>query len=130
MRKFIIAALIGSTVAAAPAAAQYGGRGGGYGYGQGVEQQLGQITQRVQRLRERRQITPQEAQRLFRQADGIDRLQDRYARDGLSRWEREDLLRRVQALRSQVRWERNDRYDRDDDRYDRDDRRDRRDRDD
>ncbi len=131
MRKFLIPAILISAVAvSAPAAAQ---NRGGYdprpGYGQnwgggGIERQLDQIEQRIDRLRDRRLISNREADRLFRQAEQIDRLHDRYRRDGLSRGEHNDLMRRIQYLRGQIREERQEgREDRYDDR--RDDRRDR-----
>ena len=130
MRKFIITAALLSVAAAAPAAAQDYGRGGygdrGYVHndwrGGHPDQQLRQIADRIERLRDRRQLSRVEANRLLRQVDQIDRLSDRYERDGLSGWERQDIQRRIQYLRTQVRWERNDdRYGNDrrdhDDRY-------------
>lgn len=146
MRKFLLSAIALSTVAtvATPAAAQYyqsrnQGYGQGYGqnYGQGygyqngqnIEQQLANLSQRVQRSFERRQISGNEARRLQREIDQVDRLFDRYARNGLTGYERQDLQNRVQNLRQQVRYERQEgRYDRRDDRnddrrYDRNDRR-------
>jgi Spy/CpxP family protein refolding chaperone len=131
MRKFLIPALLISAVAvSAPAAAQHRG---GYdprpGYGQhhgggGIERQIDQLEQRIDRLRDRRLISNREAQRLMRQAEDIDRLHDRYRRNGLSRYEHDDLMQRIQYLRQNIRYERQEgRQDRYDDRYD--DRRDR-----
>ncbi len=111
MRKALISALIlSSFAAAAPAAAQY--RGGGYDRGyrsdDRIDQQIRQIEDRIERAAERRLISGREANRLLRQADQIDRLEDRYSRNGLTRWEVQDLRQRLQNLRQQLRWERND----------------------
>lgn len=127
MRKFLLSAIALSTVAtvATPAAAQYyQGRqnyGQGYGYqnNQNINQQLAQLSQRVDRLYQRRLISSNEARRLTRQIDQIARLRDRYARNGINQNERYDLQNRIQYLRQQVREERQEgRYDRNDGRYD------------
>ena len=126
MRKFLIPALILASVAA-PAAAQYRGNGGGGSAG--IQQQINQIEGQIRTLRQRRLISPNEAQRLSRQADGIEQRLQRYRRDGLSQRERGDLRERIQNLRERVRSERHEgRQDRRDDRRDdhRDDRRDHR----
>ena len=125
MRKFLISAMLLSTVAAAaPAAAQYNR---GYGHqGQNIERQLDQIERRIDMLRDRRLISNNEAFRLSRQAEQIDRLHDRYRRNGLTQREHWDLQNRIQNLRQHLRAERREgRDDRRDDRWD-----DRRDRDD
>jgi hypothetical protein len=146
MRKILISAALASVAltAAAPASAQYypnnrnypnypnNNYGSNYGGGN-VDQQLDQITERIRRAQARGMISRGEAARLLRQADQIDRLYDRYRRDGLSRYEVSDIQRRIQYLRQQLRFQRQDgrwedRRDRHDDRYD--DRYDRRDRDD
>jgi opacity protein-like surface antigen len=125
MRKLLISALLlGAATAATPAAAQYSQRGydynqRGYGYDDRtyrdddrIDQQIAEIRDRIRRAADRRQITRREAERLLYQADQIDRLEDRYSRDGLSRWELQDLRSRVQDLRQQLRFERHDdRYD-------------------
>ena len=119
MRKFLISAMIlSSFAAAAPAAAQYGGGGYDRGYDRDnsrgyrddarIDQQIRQIEHRIRRAAENRTISGREANRLLRQADQIDRLEDRYSRNGLTRWEVQDLRQRVQNLRQQLRWERND----------------------
>ena len=115
MRKFLIPALILSAVTiTAPAAAQ---RGNGYGQnhgGAGIERQIDQMERQIDRLRDRRLISRNEATRLSRQAEQIDRLHDRYRRNGLSQGEHRDLLQRIQNLRQSVRYERregrNDRW--------------------
>ena len=149
MRKILISALlIGATMASVPASAQSWGQSWGQGRqyrsDDRIDHQIQQIEYRIRTARERRMITRGEADRLLRQADYIDRLEDRYSRNGLTRWEVQDLRQRVQNLRAQLRFERHDgrrwndrddrydhhdRYDRDD-RYGRDDRYDRYDRDD
>jgi TolA-binding protein len=127
MRKFLLSAVALTTVAAAaaPAAAQYYPQSRGYGYGQnhnqgrGVDQQLANISQRIDRAFQRRLISGNEARRLQREVEQIDRLQDRYARNGLTQREQWELQNRVQNLRQQLRYERQEgRYDRYDDRRD------------
>ena len=105
MRKFLISAMLLSSVAiSAPAAAQYRG---GYGHqGANIERQLDQIEREIDRLRDRRLISRDEAFRLDRRAEQIDRLHDRYRRNGLSQFEHRDLQNRIQHLRQSVRAER------------------------
>ncbi len=122
MRKILMSAvLLGTLASAAPAAAQYGDYRGGYGYNQGqnVDRQLANLSDRVDRLYQRRLISDREARRLSRQIDQTDRLYDQYRRNGLSRGEFYDIQNRIQNLRSQIREERQEgRWDRHDDRYD------------
>jgi hypothetical protein len=119
MRKILISALVlGATVVSVPASAQYNR---GYRSDDRIDQQIREIESRIERAAQQRRISRVEARRLLRQADQIDRLEDRYSRNGLTRWEAQDLRQRVQNLRSQLRFERQDR--RWDDRDDRDDRR-------
>lgn len=139
MRKFLISsALISVAAAAAPAYAQYDGRYDDRRYddrryedrrgyddyrgGQRIDQQLAQISQRIDRAYQRRLISSNEARRLQREVEQLDRLEDRYSRNGLTGWERQDLQRRLQSLRQRLQWERQEgREDRRDDwRYDRD----------
>ena len=122
MRKFLISAMLLSSVAiSAPAAAQVRG---GYGFQGGhIERQLDQLEREIDRLRDRRLISRDEAFRLDRRAEQIDRLHDRYRRNGLSQFEHRDLQNRIQHLRQAVRAERRegrfeDRRDRFDDRRD------------
>jgi hypothetical protein len=128
MRKILISAvLLGTLASAAPAAAQYGQNGGNYGYNQGqsIDRQLANLSDRVDRLYQRRLISEREARRLSRQIDQTDRLYDDFRRNGLTRREHYEIQNRIQNLRSQIREERQEgRDDRRDDRYD--DRRDRR----
>jgi hypothetical protein len=121
MRKILMSAvLLGTLASAAPAAAQYGDRGGyGYNQSQSIDRQLDNLSDRVDRLYQRRLISQREASRLSRQIDQTDRLYDQYRRNGLSRSEYFEIQNRIQNLRSQIREERQEgRYDRRDDRYD------------
>ena len=106
MRKIILPAIILATgLSAAPAAAQF------YGYGgQDIRRQLSQIVDRIHRAEARDMISQREENRLLRQASHVDRLLYRYQRNGLSSWEARDLRNRVQDLRQQLRFERNDRW--------------------
>jgi hypothetical protein len=115
MRKILISAALVSAVAmAAPAAAQYRdynrGNDRNYGYNQGrnIEREIDQIKQRIDQAARRGTISRSEANRLFRRADQLDRLADRYRRNGLSPREHDELQRRVQDLRQQLRFERRD----------------------
>jgi TolA-binding protein len=132
MRKILISALLvgATTLVSVPASAQYrSDYHRGYRSDDRIDHQIRQIEDRIRQARQNRRISRGEADRLLRQADYIDRLEDRYSRNGLSRWEIQDLRQRVQNLRQQLRWDRHDgRGGRDwDDRRDRDwdDRRDR-----
>ena len=149
MRKFIIGLVIASTAAlSVPAAAQYrnanpynyppshplhpnnqGRQQGGYGYNEGQTQQIAQridrLGQRIDNLSQRGAISRGEANRLSRELEQVDRLYDRYARNGLTQNESYDLQRRLQNVQQQLREDRQDgrnydnngRYD-DDRRYD------------
>jgi TolA-binding protein len=123
MRKFLIsAALLSAAAVTAPAAAQYRDydRGSDYRGGQGVERQLDQITDRIRRAEDRDRISRSEANRLLRQAEQIDRLYDRYRRNGINQREHYDLQNRIQNLRQRLQFERReDRYDDRRDRWDR-----------
>lgn len=111
MRKFLIAStlIISAAAFAAPASAQYypdnryGYRGGG-----GIDRQLQHIEDRIRRAADRGRITRREEYRLLRLAERIDRLEDRYSRNGLTQWEYRDLQNRVHHLRQQLRFERHD----------------------
>ena len=118
MRKLLLsAAFISVAAAAAPASAQYHGRYDDRRYDdrrhyddfrgeERIDRQLAQLSERIQRAYQRRLISSNEARRLEREIDQLDRLEDRYSRNGLSGWERQDLQRRVQHLRQRLQWER------------------------
>ena len=121
MRKFLIPALlIGATaITATPAAAQYRNDHRNdyrndyradqrYRSDDRIDHQLRQIEERIRHAARNGAITRREADRLLRQADQLDRLEDRYSRNGLTQWEARDLRNRLQQLRAQLRFERQD----------------------
>jgi hypothetical protein len=122
MKKLLIPALaIAVASAALPAAAQsYGGAYDRHGpsRGHGYEQNYGgwnAISQRKHNLDRRidqgvrnHQLSRREASRLQDELNSLVRLERSYMRDGLSRWERQDLDRRYDRLSDKVRYERND----------------------
>jgi hypothetical protein len=115
MRKFIIPAVLLSTAfAAAPAAAQYRDYDRGYGqgytqhHGRGIEQQLRQISQRIDNMYQRRLLSNNEASRLQRDVQNIERRLYDYARNGLSPREHQEIQYRIHNLRERLhreRWE-------------------------
>ena len=134
MRKIILTAvLLSSAFAAAPAAAQYRPYDRGYGYnqnfGRGIEQQLRQLSQRIDNMYQRRLLSNREASRLQRDVRDIERRLYDYSRNGLSPREHQDLQYRIHHLRERMqreRWEgRRERWDDRRDRWEdrRDDRR-------
>ena len=134
MKKVLLSVVAATTLAAAlPAVAQpYGNAYGhpsnrGYddrGYSQQhwtpMGQRIERLNQRIEQGVARGAITRGEARRLRMELMGLVRLENRYRQGGLNGWERQDLDRRFDQLRMQIREER-----RDDDRRDRryDDRR-------
>jgi len=141
MRKLIFSLTALSALAsAAPAMAQVYGQEdyrGGYNDRGGfdVDRRIDQLGERIERGIQRGVFDRREAYRLRTAHIQLSRLEDRYARNGLSRWERDDLNTRIQNLRERIRyaaqhgnatgrgWDDDDRWDRNDDnRYDRDDR--------
>ena len=115
MRKLLISAtLIGAASVAVPASAQpyRGGYDQNYRNDDRIDHQIRQIEDRIRRAAEQRRISRGEAERLLRQARQIDQLEDRYSRNGLTQWEVQDLRNRVQDLRQQLRFERQDGPDR------------------
>lgn len=84
-----------------------------YGWGRGdrwvpINERQAQLDFRIDRGVRNGQLTPREAYRLRTQFDRILRLEARYRRDGLSRWERGDLDRRMDALAVDIRVARRD----------------------
>jgi hypothetical protein len=103
----ILSALVLATgLTTVPAAAQ----SWGYRSGAGIRNELNQIVYRIHRAEDRDRITRREENRLLRQASYVNRLFYRYQRNGLSNWEARDLRNRLQDLRRQLRFERNDRW--------------------
>ncbi len=121
MRKFLIAAVALSAVAAtAPAAAQYRGGydprpgyGHGYGNGSDIVAQLRQIDQRIANSFDRGRITRNEARRLSNESNRIENRFRDYRRGGLSQREHQELQYRIRELREELREDRRDgrRYD-------------------
>jgi hypothetical protein len=116
MRKVLVSiALATAVVAAAPAAAQgYGGYGQNYGYpgDRGLvrqfDQRIGQLRNRIERLGERRAITGNEYRALRNHSAELRQRLFRFAQNGLSRGEAEDIADRIDNLRDRIRDERMD----------------------
>ena len=109
MKKVLLAAGAFSALALAmPAAAQSWG-------GDSIHQRFRQVENRIERGAERGLLTRGEVYGLRAEFRQLVNLDARYRRDGLSRWEFNDLQRRIDNLSMRVRWERRD----DDQRWDR-----------
>ena len=118
MSKFLLAAASVSALAmAAPAAAQYGQSQSQQAVGAGFEARFDRLEARLRAGVQQRSISNDEARLLDAQLRRLRDLFRRYAADGLSRDERQDLQRQTWELRRQIRiadsggW---DRYDPDD----------------
>lgn len=120
MRKFLIPALILSTVAAvAPASAQYSGhRGNHVEWNRGgpsrqaineLLRDLQRVESRIDRSVQRRVISQREAFGLRRQANSIERQLQRASRNGINGREFASLRVQVNRLEQRLRVERNDR---------------------
>jgi hypothetical protein len=108
MNGLAISAALAIAFAAAPAAAQYAPRQA-YGFGDfqggGIEGEIAHIQERIHIAAERGLISRGDSDRLFREADHIlDRMRHK-EREGLTARDREDLQRRVNALRDRLRIE-------------------------
>ena len=120
MRKVLISlALVSASVIAAPATAQRGYGGQGYsqpswGYPgdrnlvQRFHQQIAQQEQRIERSAQRRAITANEYRALRNHARELHRRLSRFARNGLTRGEVQDIADRIDNLRDRIRDERRD----------------------
>jgi len=109
MRNVLIPAAliaIASVSVATPAAAQYPGSGYGAFGGGGIERELTEIRQQIRMGFERRLLSRRDADHLTRDADRIEERLHHRAWNGLTFREREDLQRRIQALRERLRFER------------------------
>lgn len=73
-----------------------------------IDQRLANLNMRIDRGVQRGELSPAEASRLRREFRQLLRLERRYGRDGLSRWERADLDRRFDRLSAHIRFERRD----------------------
>ena len=76
---------------------------------QAINQQQAQLSQRIQQSERNGIITRREANGLRSQLVSIQRLEQRYRRGGLTQFERRDLDRRLDAVRTAIRTERRDR---------------------
>ena len=113
MRKLLLSAAAATAAfVAVPAAAQgvydpnYG-RGYGSGsqqYNRTFDSELQQIAYRVRTMADQRQVSPREADRVLYQVDQLDRLSDRYRRNGVTQWEHRDLQQRLANLRERTRF--------------------------
>lgn len=115
MKKILASLAIAASalVATAPAAAQYyPGPRQGYDQrvvrGGDVYQRLDRIALRIDRGHQRGALTNGEARRLRNQLDDIARLEQRYRFDDISRWEWQDLNRRISVLQQRVQDQRRD----------------------
>jgi len=87
----------------------------GYGYDRyerdwvSINQRQRQLDRRIDQGVRNGQLTRREAQSLRREFNQLARLEAQYRRNGLSRWERQDLDRRFDALEARIRYERRDR---------------------
>lgn len=128
MKKFLIAAsaltaALAATAGAASAAPynahdRDGYRSAAYQNGN-VNQRQRDIAFRIDQGQRNGGLTFREARVLRSELNTIERIEFRYRRDGLSRWERADLDRRLDRLSQQVRFNRHDGDRRYDDRRDR-----------
>lgn len=107
MRKIMLSVLIASSAfAAAPASAQ------SWRLQPQIRSQIqtdiNQLERRIDRAQQRRAISQREASGLRRQAIDLQRLYNRYGRNGLTRVEVADLELRINRLHQRLRLERRD----------------------
>jgi hypothetical protein len=120
MRKILIGlALVSASLVAAPAVAQPGYGGQGYsqpnwGYPgdrnlvRRFHQQIAQQEQRIERLAQRRAISAGEYRALREHARELHQRLSRFAHNGLTRGEVQDIADRIDNLRDRIRDERRD----------------------
>ncbi len=77
-----------------------------------INQRQRQLDRRIDQGVRNGQLTRREAQSLRREFNQLARLEANYRRNGISRWERQDLDRRFDVLEARIRYERRDRDDR------------------
>lgn len=110
MKKILLSiAAVSAVAAAVPAVAsaqsyRHDDRGG---WGQG--DRIARLDHRIDIGVRNGSLNRREAWRLREQLRDTARLEARYGRDGLSRWERADLDRRFDRISAQIRYERHDR---------------------
>lgn len=119
-KKALLSLMAASAMAiATPTLAQdYGRHGPGYGHGGGynggwngggLNGEQARLAQRIERAAYNGRISRREAQNLRYQLEEYQRVEWRYRRDGLSRWERDDLQRRLDRIERNLRDDRRDR---------------------
>lgn len=128
MKKFLIAAsaLVALTATAgAASAAPYDNRFDGRNeyrpaayQGLSINQRERDISMRIEQGQRNGDLTFREARALREDLRSVERVEARYRRDGISRWEASDLDRRLDVLSQKVRFNRHD-NDRRNDRRDR-----------
>ena len=74
-----------------------------------INQRQRQLDRRIDQGVRNGQLSRREAQVLRRDFNQLARLEANYRRNGLTRWERQDLDRRFDALEARIRYERRDR---------------------
>lgn len=79
-----------------------------YGGWQSITQRKFELDRRIDRGLRNRQLSWREANSLKAQLNDLVRLERQYMRNGLSRWERQDLDRRYDRLERMIRFERRD----------------------
>ena len=99
----LIIAGLGLATTAVPASAQAW---------QGINARQAQLDQRIDQGVRSGSLTRAEASRLRSDVRGLARLEQRYRANGLTRWERQDLQRRIDTITARVRFEKHDRQDR------------------
>jgi hypothetical protein len=116
MKKILMSLAVATTAltAAAPASAQWGQQRGHYGYpgDRGLvnrfHQQLAQIDQRIERSAQRRAISAGEYRALRNHSRELRQRLQRFAYNGLTRGEAQDISDRIDNLRDRLRDERRD----------------------
>ncbi|MGE5721733.1 MAG: hypothetical protein ACM3YM_04660 [Sphingomonadales bacterium] len=100
MRKILISmAALSALAAATPAAAQYSST---YDYRYGPDEQVQRLQSRLDEDLRRGLVSRYDAERLRNQLWQLQRVSNRYRYNGMSRWERDDLTRRIATVRDQL----------------------------
>jgi len=76
---------------------------------QSISQRQDRLEWRIEQGQRNGSLNRHEARHLKRELRETQRLEYRYRRDGLSRWERADLDRRFDQISAMIRYERHDR---------------------
>jgi hypothetical protein len=108
-KSLLLITAVSALCAAAPAAAQYRSQ---TGLDTSFDARIAMLQTRLDAGIRDGTIDRREAMSLRQQLRTLARLEDRYAMNGLSNWERADLQQRIRALRMNVRVADNGSYDR------------------